>query len=191
MTGLTSASLRYSAWFDTERGWDYAYVAASTDGGRTWKALPAAHTSDYDPVGAAYGPGYTGESDGWIQEEVDLSALVGQEVMLRFEYVTDDATNLTGFAVDNVEVPELGFRDAADSAGDWKAQGFRRVEGPLRQRFIVQVIENDDPSGVRRLELDSQNRAQVRLEGPATLVISGATGQTAEAATYTWSVTGG
>src|SRR3989304_1216850 len=32
--GLTRATLRFSTWFDIERGWDYAYVTASTDGGR-------------------------------------------------------------------------------------------------------------------------------------------------------------
>src|SRR3990172_5261971 len=50
LSGLTSASMRYRAWFETERGWDYAYVAASTDGSETWRALPATHTSDYDPA---------------------------------------------------------------------------------------------------------------------------------------------
>ena len=36
-------------------------------------------TTDCDPVGAAYGQGYTGSSGGWVQEEVDLSAYAGQK----------------------------------------------------------------------------------------------------------------
>ena len=43
LTGVTSATLRFSTWFDIEEGWDYAYVAASTDGGTTWKRLRGAH----------------------------------------------------------------------------------------------------------------------------------------------------
>ena len=125
LSGLTSATLRYRAWFETERGWDYAYVAASTDGGKTWRALPATHTSDYDPVGAAYGPGYTGDSGGkWVQESVDLTAFAGRKVLLRFEYVTDDAAHARGFAVDDISIPELGFSDGADSDGGWQAEGF-------------------------------------------------------------------
>ena len=36
-------------------------------------------TTDFNPVGAAYGHGYTGSSEGWVQEEVDLSALRREE----------------------------------------------------------------------------------------------------------------
>jgi bacillopeptidase F (M6 metalloprotease family) len=185
LRSLTSATLRFSAWFEIEHGWDYAYVAASTDGGTTWRALPGQQTTDYNPVEAAYGPGYTGGSEGWLQEEVDLSAYAGTKVLLRFEYVTDDATSLTGFAVDDVEVPELGFRDGADDPGGWASEGFERIGGSLFQRFVVQVIRDGD---VTHLELDSANRGRVALGAPLTVVISGITEGTAEKALYTWSV---
>jgi len=165
LRNLSSATLRFSTWFEIERGWDYAYVAASTDGGETWAALPGQQTTDYNPVEASYGPGYTGKSDGWVQEEIDLSAYTGKRVLLRFEQVTDDATSLTGFAVDDVEVPELGFRDTADRANGWMADGFQRIEGTLPQRFIVQVILGNE---VTRVPLDAANRGQVVLAAPAT-----------------------
>ena len=134
---------------------------------------------------AAYGVGYTGSSNGWVQEEVNLAAYAGKKVLLRFEYVSDDSTSLTGFAVDNIEVPELGFRDGADTAGDWTAEGFKRIDRPLAQRFVVQVIRGEQ---VTRLELDAANRGQVALDGPATIAISGATDGTAEKAHYAWSL---
>lgn len=185
LSGLTTATLRFSAWFDIERGWDYAYVAASTDGGKTWASLAGQQTTDYNPVFAAYGPGYTGQSDGWVQEEIDLSAYAGREVLLRFEYVTDDSTSLTGFAVDNIEIPQLGFSDGDDASGEWTAEGFMRMERPLAQRFIVQVIRD---GGVTRVPLDASNRAEIRLDAPATVVVSGVTEGTAEKARYTWSL---
>ncbi|MDP2675681.1 MAG: immune inhibitor A [Dehalococcoidia bacterium] len=190
LSGLASATLRYRAWFETERGWDYAYVAASTDGGETWRALPATHTSDYDPVGAAYGPGYTGNSSGkWTQESADLTPFAGRKVLVRFEYVTDDAAHARGFAVDDISIPELGFSDGADSDGDWQAEGFLRIEKPLPQRFVMQLIERGDGSAVRRLELDAGNRTEVALDGPATIVVAAVTDGTRQPAGYRWTLT--
>jgi immune inhibitor A len=116
---------------------------------------------------------------------VNLSAYAGKKVLLRFEQVTDDATSLTGFAVDNIEVPELGFRDGADTDSSWTVEGFKRIEGPRPQQFIVQVIRGDQ---VTRVALDGANRGQLTLDGPATIVVSGATDGTAEKAHYAWTL---
>ena len=94
---VSAATLTFSTWYETEAAWDYAYVAASSDGGQTWRTLPGQHTTDFDPVALAYGPGYTGDSGQWLQERVDLTPLAGQEILIRFEYITDDSTNLGGF----------------------------------------------------------------------------------------------
>jgi hypothetical protein len=195
LSGLSTATLRFNTWYEIEEGWDYAYVAASTDGGATWTALPGRHSTDYNPVGAAYGPGYTGSSGGWVAEEIDLTAYAGQEVTLRFENVTDDATSFTGFAVDDIEIPELGYHadgptpstgGGATSEG-WTLEGFRLNAGPLPQQFIVQKIEGprDNPT-VTHIPLDAQNRAEIPLAGPAVIAVSGATDGTAEKAAYAW-----
>lgn len=188
LTGLSRATLRFAFWAQIERGWDYAYVAVSTDGGKRWQALPGRHTTDYDPVGNAYGPGYTGDSGGWQDEEIDLTPFAGQRILLRFEYVTDDATNLAGFAIDDIEVPEAGFMDTADGDAGWTVEGFQQVRGPLPQRFIIQKVEG---SQVSRVELDAANRAEVPLAGPTTIIISGATEGTSEEATYHWELRAG
>ncbi|MCH8162134.1 MAG: immune inhibitor A, partial [Chloroflexi bacterium] len=130
---------------DRDHGWAAGVsgtIYTTTDGGQTWEALPGRHTTEFDPVALAYGPGYSGSSDGeWVQEEIDLTPYAGGEVLLRFEYVTDDATHERGFAVDDIEIPELAFADGADAENGWQAEGFRRIEGPLPQRFLVQLIE--------------------------------------------------
>lgn len=189
LSGLAAATLRFWTWFDTERGWDYAYVAASRDGGKTWEALPGRHTTSYNPVGLAYGPGYTGDSGGeWVQEEMDLTRYAGGKVLIRFEHVTDDATHARGFAVDDIAIPELGFADGADADGGWHAEGFRRIERPLAQRFVVQLVERGRPNVVRRLELEPGNRLEVALDGPATIIVAAVTEGTMEAAAYRWSL---
>lgn len=191
LTGLAAATLRFWTWFETERGWDYAYVAASTDGGRTWRALPGAQTTDYDPIGLAYGPGYTDASGGgpaWVQEQIDLTPFAGQKVLLRFEYVTDDSSNLGGLAVDDIDVPELGYLDPATSDGGWQTEGFQRIEGPLKQRFVLQRIVRGEPNRVERIEVDAGNRARVPLNGPATIVVAAISDGPIVPASYRWSL---
>jgi immune inhibitor A len=185
LTGVTSATLSFDAWYDIEPGWDYAYVAASTDAGRTWQALAGQQTTTYDPIGAAYGPGYTRTSGGWVGETIDLSAYAGDEILLRFEYITDDATHLTGFAVDNIAIDAIGLTDGADSLHGWIIEGFRRIDGPLEQSFIVQVISD---GASQRISLDGSNAAAIAIDRPSVIAISGATRLTTEAARYAWSV---
>ena len=190
LTGLDAATLRYRLWFATELGWDYGYVAASTDAGETWETLAGRHTTDFDPVLQAYGPGYTGDSGGrWLDEEIDLTPYAGGELLLRFEYVTDAATHGRGFAVDDIEVPELAFVDGAAADGDWLREGFRRVDGPLEQRFLLLLVERGDPSSVRPIQVNDGNVAQVLLgPEPVTVVVAAVTRGTTEEAAYTWSL---
>ncbi len=178
------ATLRFDTWYEIERGWDYAYVAASTDDGATWQALPGQHTSADNPVGASYGAGYTGASGGWVTDEIDLSEFAGQQALIRFEYVTDDSANEAGFAADNIVLRTDAGTTVLD--GGWQAEGFRAVERPLTQRFVVQTI--DSAGGVASVPLAQGNVAEIRLDAPATVVIAAITRGTAEPASYSWSL---
>ena len=106
----------FDAWWDIEDGWDYAYVSASTDGGDTWTALPGTHTTDQRPgLGGVRPRLHRRQATAGGRETVDLGAYAGQKVLLRFEYITDDATNLTGFAVDNIAIPAIGSTTTSDA----------------------------------------------------------------------------
>jgi len=54
------ATLHFRLWYDTEKDYDYGYVEASRDGGKTWQTLPGQHTTNTNPTGGSYGNGYTG-----------------------------------------------------------------------------------------------------------------------------------
>ena len=56
-------SLDFLSWFEIEENWDYTYVEISEDGGATWDVLPSEGTTDENPVGNSFGPGYTGSRD--------------------------------------------------------------------------------------------------------------------------------
>ena len=199
LTDLSSATLTFWTWYDIESWYDYGYVEVSTDSGDTWQALSGRRTTEENPLGVAYGPGYTGISgDGeepvWVEEAIDLTPFAGQRVVLRFEYVTDSGLNTPGWAIDDIAVPELGWLDDVEGDGDWQANGFRRIDGPLPQRFILRLIEVGGETRVVDVPLDADNHAEIRLAGfgagltKAVILIAGATEGTSEPATYRYSL---
>jgi hypothetical protein len=206
LTDVQTATLSYGLWYDIEAGWDYGYVRVSTDGGQSWTLLRGEHTTDHDPNGNALGPGYTGKSgqapeapgDGparWVRERVDLSAYAGQDLLLRFDYVTDDGVNRPGLCLDDMRIEALGFVDDVE-AGDagWHASGFIRHDNALPQRYIVQwVSSGEGVPDVARLAVSLDGTGEWLLdavdapaEGPreGLLIIAALAPVTTEPAAY-------
>jgi len=145
LTGVRSATLSFWTWFDIEADFDYGYVAVSTDGGKRWRTLATAAMTASDPNGNNLGSGFTGLSGGgkdavWIEQKASLAQYAGSKVLLRFEHVTDGALNKGGFAVDDIEIPEIGYRDDAEADNGWDAKGFIRSTNVVRARYVVQVL---------------------------------------------------
>lgn len=195
LTAVESATLQYWTWYDIETDWDYGYVEISTDGGETWTILQTPHSATSNPSGNAYGPGYTGSSGGtpaWIEEKLDISTYAGQEVLIRFEYVTDDAVNRPGWTIDDVSIPEIGFYDDMESGpGEWIAEGFVLMDNILAQPFLVQVVEMGDAGiTVEQIPLDQANAGTFTVENlgsdikRAVLVVSGLAPITTQPASY-------
>ncbi len=195
---VTSATLNYSTWYDIEADWDYGYVEISIDNGATWTILQTPHSAISNPSGNAYGPGYTGlsgEGPAWVDESLDLSAYTGQEVLIRFEYVTDDAVNRPGWTLDDISIPEIGFQDNVESGPNgWQAEGFVRMDNILPQQFLVQVLAIGDKVDLQRLPLDTANHGQLTVAGlgatleRAVLIISGLTPITTQPASYEYKI---
>lgn len=191
LRGVAGATLRFWTWYQIENLWDYAYVMVSTDGGATWTPLASSRTTTDDPHGNAYGPGYTGESGGWVEEVIDLSAYAGQQILLRFEYITDDAVTQPGFLLDDIRIPEIGYADDVEGGdGDWLSEGWLRTDNVLPQEFLVLLVQPAAASPVTRL-LDAGDAPQgdweVTLGGTsdqAVLVVAGLAPVTTEPARY-------
>lgn len=142
LTSVESATLQYDTWFSIEEGWDYVYLVISADGGETWTILPTSATTEDNPHGNAYGPGYSGESNGWLAQEVSLDAYVGQEILVRFEMVTDDAVTQPGLLIDNVQIPEIGYFSAFNTDdGGWQSEGWVLMDNVLPQQAWVQAVQ--------------------------------------------------
>jgi hypothetical protein len=188
-------------WYDLESDYDYAYVQVSTDEGRTWTLLENEHTTTSNPSGNSYGPAFTGQSGGgdeavWSKETFDLTAFAGQPVLIRFEVITDEALNRPGLAVDDIALPEIGYRyDAEEDGGGWLAEGWLRVTDQIPQDFVVQVVTLGPEIRIRRLPLDGSMEGSLTLRRlgqkveQAVLVVSALAPVTTERTAYSYRIT--
>ena len=194
-------TLKYWTWYDIEDDYDYLYLMASVDG-ENWQILSTPSGTTDDPNGNSYGWAYNGQSSHvagqekpqWIQESIDLSAFAGQQIYLRFEYITDAAVYHEGFVLDDVQISEIGyFTDFEQDDGGWLAEGFVRIQNSLPQKFIVSIITIGDETTVEHLTLDANNDAAIPLKigkqvDEVILVVSGASRYTRQKAGYQVSI---
>lgn len=173
LTDASSAAVRFWGWYNIEEDWDYAYVVVgvSDDGAITEADLTDPEKAKYldwtilddqglkctttNPNNNNFGCGLTGQSRRWQQLEADLSAYAGQQIALRFEYITDAAVNQSGFALDDVEIVVDGqtvFSDDMENPqAGWIDEGFVRHANLLPQEWIVQLVTYGDETEVQRL----------------------------------------
>ena len=122
-----------------------------------------------------------------------MTPYAGNEVLVRFEYVTDDAVNGRGLCLDDFAIDEIGWSDDAESDGGWEANGFARVNNLVPEEFLVQIVRKA-PGGaaeVTRLLLDGEADGEVRLVGvnadpgeQVAVIVSAVTREEGSAAGY-------
>jgi hypothetical protein len=182
----------FRTWYDIETDYDYVYLLASTDG-ETWEIVRTPSMTDEDPSGNSYGWAFNDLSGGdgsWILEEADLSQFAGQQVWLRFEYITDAAVNGEGMLLDDFSIPAIDyFSNLESDDGGWEAAGFVRVPNILPQTFRLALITGTGSnSQVQYLTLDEDNTLEIPFEisggDEVTLVVVGTTRYTRQLAPY-------
>jgi len=188
LAGLADPQIKYQVWHNIEKDWDYGYVEASNNGGRTWSILETPRMSKANPIGNSFGPGYTGQSRGWLDETISLAMYSGQQVLVRFHYVTDDAINGAGLCLRNIAAPVSGQ--------GWQPQGFVLTNNRVRQEFSAQVMRIGSTNRVTPMALDASNYGQLRLEAPAAgerlvVAVAALAPKTLQPASYTLTVSPG
>ncbi len=201
LTGLEAATLTFWTWYEIEDGWDYAYVAVSSNDGRTWELIETNSTTYKNPQGNSLGPGFTGISGSgdrptWVQETADLSPFSGQSILIRFYYVTDDSVHKQGIFIDDIAISELGYLDNVETAGaGWDAAGFVRVGETLPQTYIVQIVLlGPEQIRVERLLLDENQQGRWSFPmgkefNEAVLIVAGNTPVTRYPTVFAYEIT--
>ena len=188
-TGVSGPiNMSFAMWHDLETDYDYVYLETSTDG-ETWEILTTPSGTGEDPSGNSYGWGYNGQTNGWVNEEVDLSQFAGQTVQLRFEYVTDAALNGEGFLLDDVRIDAINYAEDFEAGdGGWDAAGFVLVENELPQTYRLTLITRGDTTSVTNIALNPDQTVDIPLSlnagDEAVLVVAGTTRFTRLPAAY-------
>ena len=192
LSSVAAATLEYAVWYEIERLWDYGYVMISADDGVTWDILSTPYTTADNPHNTAYGPGYTGVSNGWRTESLSLDAYAGREILVRFEMITDDAINRPGMAIDAVRIPEIGYSDDFETdGGGWDARGWVHIDNRLPAQAWVQVIGADGVVGRWLWPDDGASWiTPAPVDMPQMLVVSPLAPVTTVPMQYTLTVTG-
>lgn len=79
--------LQFKQWHELERNYDYGHVFVSTDGEEWTQALRV-----------------NGNTDGWVDGEVDLSQYAGQRVYIAFNVTSDGSVTKQGWYLDDVKL---------------------------------------------------------------------------------------
>ncbi|HPR42391.1 MAG TPA: immune inhibitor A, partial [Candidatus Methanofastidiosa archaeon] len=157
-------------WVDIEDGWDFGYVEVSVDGGTNWvqlQDLDGVMNNFRDPAAYVGVPGayaFSNEGAGWFYDVTfDLSAYANTaDVMVRFNYTTDDASAPYGWVVDNIRVYNggqiLDGTDASDAT--WTSDGWLHTDTISTLEWTVYCVgfsSNESPgqNDIYEVELDA------------------------------------
>lgn len=100
--------------YNTDAGFDGGFIQISTDGGTKWTDLGTnifrnnyRGKINYSTFAIPNIAAWWGNSNGWIQTFVDLSAYVIQKVNIRFRFGSNNGTGGYGWFIDDVELFEM------------------------------------------------------------------------------------
>jgi hypothetical protein len=131
----TGATLEFSNFFSIELDWDYGYVEVYV-GDSGWTTLPGLGTTSHyahwqnniytpderDPFyynETGNWNAFTGDSGVIYTESMDLTPFAGESIELSFTYWTDGFSLGSGWYLDDIAIPEIGFFDDCETTGSW------------------------------------------------------------------------
>ncbi|WP_020537966.1 M36 family metallopeptidase [Lewinella cohaerens] len=161
----TNPSLRFYHDYDTEPVADGGLVEVSTNDGASWEKLPNSYIRNgYRGDLAAqtlFSPGiqaFWGDSQGYKDSYIDLSAYQGQTIKIRFRFASNFERGGTGWYVDDVELMDKvayeGEACVSSNEGDSNCAGVPQggvivdtefvesTENPVYDPQVMQVYPN-------------------------------------------------
>ncbi len=154
----TSAVLTFWHWYDIEALFDGGNVKLSTDDGITWDILLPEDGYDgvisnvfHNPLGGQQA--FYGTSNAWIQERFDLSDYGGENVLIKFDFGSDNSTIGYGWYIDDYAVQ--GARQAPTGwlsgvvtdettqnpvSGAQVRAGLRSDESDSLGRYVIELL---------------------------------------------------
>jgi hypothetical protein len=105
----SSATLSFWHWYDVEALFDGGNVKISSNDGLTWELLQPAGGYDgtisdvfFNPIGGE--EAFFGSSGAWLQETFNLDQYGGENVIIKFDFGSDNSTAIDGWYIDDFAV---------------------------------------------------------------------------------------
>ena len=136
LTNALSASVSFYARWQIEDTWDYVQFEISTDNGATWIPQCGNFTSEGTNIQPAE-PLYDGTQSDFVLEEISLSDYLGEEIIARFQLVSDDQVRRDGFYFDDLEF--LVVNEEELSVGESILEDFSVFPNPVKDILTIQA----------------------------------------------------
>jgi len=121
LSSAIGANVTFYAKWEIENNWDYTQFEVSIDNGANWIPQCGAYTNvgstnNGQPTGE---PLYDGTQNDWVLEQIDLSDYLGESILVRFQFRSDNAQRADGFYFDDLKInilnETLGVENNANS----------------------------------------------------------------------------
>jgi hypothetical protein len=194
LTGYTgSITMSFDTWYDLEEDFDFGYVLVSQDE-QSWRVLDINYCDNPRNYGTNFGCTYSGSTESWVTQTVNLSEFAGTKIWLRFEMISDGALSNEGMAIDNIKIPALGYEETFETdEGGWSTAGFSRMSNIIPQSFLVSIITAAPNLSVEKYSVMPGEALELLIDpncysDDPILIVSGSSWFTRQTARYTISL---
>ncbi len=142
LTTAIGANVTFYAKWEIENNWDYTQFEVSIDNGANWipqcgNYTNSGSTNSGQPTGE---PLYDGTQNDWVLETIDLSDYLGESILVRFQFESDNAFRADGFYFDDLKInivnENLGLQDTEISS-------FSIYPNPVQNYLNITTALND------------------------------------------------
>ncbi len=137
LTTALGANVTFYAKWNIEAFWDYAQFEVSIDNGVTWTPQCGNYTIESKGFGVQTlnEPLYEGTQTEWILEKVNLNDYLGEQILIRFEFESDDQGNRDGFYFDDLTINVID--DGTLSVNNTIESQFKIYPNPVENILII------------------------------------------------------
>jgi len=105
LSNILGATIGFQTQWDIEDNWDYGQIQLPTNSGNDWIPMPGSYTNpgsgSFQPTGE---PLYDGTQLSWVEESIDISDYIGEQITFRFLLKSDSYINEDGWYIDDINV---------------------------------------------------------------------------------------
>jgi len=142
LTSAMGATISFYAKWDIENNWDYVQIEVSTNNGNTWIPQCGNYTNEGSsnsgqPTGE---PLYDGTQNDWVLEKINLSDYLGEQILVRFQFESDNAQRADGFYFDDLKINIL---DETLGATDFSETVFVLYPNPVKNVLTINTSSSN------------------------------------------------